>query len=55
MVAAHLGSHLSAEGDCTVEVTTIDHELLPMLTRLDLIKLDVEGAECDVIEGPPRP
>lgn len=51
MASAHFNSHFSADGDLHVEVTTIDHELLPSLSRLDLVKLDVEGAECEVIEG----
>lgn len=45
------GSNIDDSGDTPVEVTTIDIELLPTLTALDVIKLDVEGAECDVISG----
>lgn len=47
----HSASTVGSKGDVEVEVTTIDSEILPHLQRLDLIKLDVEGAECDVIEG----
>jgi FkbM family methyltransferase len=37
-------------GELTIDVTTLDHEFAD-LERLDLIKLDVEGAECEVIAG----
>ena len=43
-------SHFSEGGELTVDVTTIDAEFAGRC-RLDLIKLDVEGAECDVITG----
>lgn len=50
MARGHFASHISSHGDLSVEVTTIDREFAG-LPRLDLIKLDVEGAECDVIQG----
>ncbi len=51
MASGDANSHINEDGDCLVDATTIDAELLPVLKRLDVIKLDVEGAECDVIDG----
>lgn len=44
-------SHFAVDGDCLVDVVTVDDELLPFVTALDIIKLDVEGAECEVLHG----
>lgn len=45
-------SSLSAKGELKVPLTTLDHLIsLLDLRRVDLIKLDVEGAERDVING----
>jgi FkbM family methyltransferase len=46
----HFASQISHKGDIEVEATTIDHELSG-IDRLDVIKIDVEGAECEVING----
>ena len=43
-------SHFATAGELMVNVTTLDREFRTR-HRLDLIKLDVEGAECEVIAG----
>ena len=50
MKFAAYGSTVTSDGDTSVGMTTIDKELSD-LGRLDLIKLDVEGFECEVIDG----
>jgi FkbM family methyltransferase len=50
MAYCGMNSHLNSLGDESVDVTTLDLACRE-LDRIDLIKLDVEGAECDVIQG----
>jgi FkbM family methyltransferase len=40
-----------ADSVTLVECTTIDDWLLPILTALDFVKIDVEGSELGVLEG----
>jgi FkbM family methyltransferase len=38
----------------TIEVTTLDRAVPPGVSRIDLLKIDVEGAEADVLRGAHR-
>jgi FkbM family methyltransferase len=45
------GLYLKEDNEGAFEITTLDTFLLPVLTRLDYIKLDVQGFEDKVIRG----
>ncbi|GAH16227.1 unnamed protein product, partial [marine sediment metagenome] len=41
-----------SESDTTIKVTTIDRVVEELkLTRLDMIKMDIEGAEIEALQG----
>jgi FkbM family methyltransferase len=48
-------AHISAAGDFAVKVSTVDEMVDSMqIQRLDFIKSDVEGYECEVLKGGSR-
>jgi len=44
------GSRIDTDGSITIDVTTID-EFCETFSKMDFIKMDVEGAECDALYG----
>jgi FkbM family methyltransferase len=51
-LGSHIIQHGSDEGTCRIPVTTIDNFALEhCLQRLDVLKLDVEGAELQALKG----
>lgn len=48
-------NHRLADADLRpIRVTTLDRMVPPGLSRVDLLKIDVEGAEVEVLRGAPR-
>jgi len=50
-VEGHSTSRLSAEGHATVQVTTLDELVMELGSPPDLMKVDIEGAEVEMLRG----